>query len=111
MATNGEKSLAHSPSEEMEPAEREAFNRLIRPADMYNENGTYWADLPIGQRVSFVSAVDREESSVEWRWLVDMFKADPLAPVGYYMKNFVLAGAGLGLEGYVDFFSHAWSES
>ena len=85
--------------EEMEIHEKAAFDEIIRPADSYTADGRYWADLPLGQRVGFVMQQEREESRKEWKWLWEMFKADPLAPVGYYLKNFVLPGAGLGLEG------------
>ena len=85
--------------DQMEPVEREAFNKLIRPDDVYNADGAYWADLPIGQRLSFIGATDRVESRKELSWLGNMFKNDPLAPVSYYFKNMVLPGAGLGLEG------------
>lgn len=85
----------------MEVHEKAAFDEVIRPADSYTEDGTYWADLPISQRVGFVMKQDGAEARKEFAWLWDMFKNDPLAPVGYYFKNCVLPGAGLGLEGYV----------
>lgn len=89
----------YSPSEEMEPHEKEAFDKLIRPADSYTPEGTYWADLPLSKRISFVRKVDSAENSAEMSWLWNMFKTDPLAPLGYYLKNAVIPGAGLGLEG------------
>jgi MFS family permease len=47
-----------------------------------------------------------------------MIKRDPLSPVGWYFRNCVIPGAGLGLEGYVLFsignvtslFSSVWPE-
>jgi hypothetical protein len=87
------------PSEDMEIQEKEAFDKLIRPADSYTADGTYWADLPVGQRVSFVTSVDVAEARNEFGWLWKMFKTDPLSPIAYYFKNSVLPGAGLGLEG------------
>lgn len=88
--------------EEMEVHEKAAFDEIIRPADAYTPNGTYWADLPIGQRINFCVNQDGSEAKKEFAWLWDMFKADPLSPISYYFKNAVLPGAGLGLEGYVN---------
>ncbi|KAJ5235673.1 uncharacterized protein N7469_004841 [Penicillium citrinum] len=89
--------------EEMEIHEKAAFDDIIRPADSYAPNGTYWADLPVGQRIKFCVSQDGTEAKKEFAWLWEMFKADPLSPIGYYFKNAVLPGAGLGLEGYVLF--------
>ncbi|OJJ50101.1 hypothetical protein ASPZODRAFT_128708 [Penicilliopsis zonata CBS 506.65] len=83
--------------------EKEAFDRLIRPTDSYTENGTYWADLPIGERVKFVSAVNKAETNRELGNLWQMIKDDPLSPIGFYFREYVVPGAGLGLEGYVLF--------
>jgi hypothetical protein len=66
-------------------------------------DGTYWADLPIGQRVKFVSAVDRQAAREELSTIWAMMKKDPLSPVSWYFRNAVIPGAGLGLEGYVLF--------
>ncbi|KAJ5541774.1 hypothetical protein N7494_006850 [Penicillium frequentans] len=89
--------------EEMEIHEKAAFDEIIRPADSYTPDGRYWADLPIGERVGFCTKQDREEIKKESAWLWDMIKTDPLSPISYYFRNFVLPGAGLGLEGYVLF--------
>lgn len=86
-------------TEDMDDHERAAFNELIRPSDSYLPDGTYWADLPVGERVKFCVQQDRIETRKEMAWLWDMFKTDPLAPIAYYFKNSVLPGAGLGLEG------------
>ena len=40
-----------------------------------------------------------EEAKKETISILRMFKEDPLKPFGYYLKNMVLPGAGLGLEG------------
>ncbi|KAF2636092.1 MFS transporter [Massarina eburnea CBS 473.64] len=88
---------------DMSEKEESVFHSLLHPDDVYTEKGVYWADLPLGQRVSFVNQVDREESRKEASTIWSMFKNDPLSPVGYYFKNMVLPGAGLGLEGYVLF--------
>lgn len=81
--------------------ERQIFNQLLYPDDSYNEHGVYWADLPLAQKVKFVSSYDAKESKREIGNIWRMFKADPLSPVAYYFRNMVLPGAGLGLEGFV----------
>ncbi|KAF1975307.1 MFS phosphate transporter [Bimuria novae-zelandiae CBS 107.79] len=87
----------------MTSEEQDVFHALLHPDDMYDAKGTYWADMPIGQRLKFVHNVDSQESKKEASSVWRMFKNDPLSPVGYYLKNMVLPGAGLGLEGYVLF--------
>ncbi|KAK7182085.1 pi-transporter a-1 [Paraphaeosphaeria sporulosa] len=88
---------------DMTSQEQDVFHAILHPDDMYDENGTYWADMPLGQRLKFVNKVDSQETKKEASSIWTMFKTDPLAPVGYYLKNMVLPGAGLGLEGYVLF--------
>lgn len=106
MATNhpdpslGGKTSTYS-TEALEPNEKAAFDKVIRPDDSYDADGTYWADLPLGRRLRFVAEKDGEEARAELSWFASMFKADPMTPVMYYLKNAVLPGAGLGLEGYV----------
>ncbi|OXV06083.1 hypothetical protein Egran_06149 [Elaphomyces granulatus] len=95
-------SAAHQ-FEDMSTHETGAFNKLIRPDDIYTPEGVYWADLPFGQRIKFVGANDAAEARKELRSIWEMTKKDPLSPVSYYFKNMVLPGAGLGLEGYVLF--------
>ncbi|RMZ79454.1 hypothetical protein DV738_g3400, partial [Chaetothyriales sp. CBS 135597] len=87
----------------MTPSEKNVFDFLLKPDDSYDENGTYWADLPLWKRIKFVNKVDAKEAKEEWQWFWQMFKNDPLSPIGYYMRNMVIPGAGLGLEGYVLF--------
>ncbi|CAI4219846.1 unnamed protein product [Parascedosporium putredinis] len=65
--------------------------------------GTYWADLPVRQRVSFVHKVQSAEAKSEAKSVWRMMREDPLSPLGWYVRNAVLPGAGLGLEGYVLF--------
>ncbi|KAJ5280588.1 hypothetical protein N7478_005960 [Penicillium angulare] len=89
--------------EEMEINEKAAFDEIIRPADSYTPDGQYWADLPVGQRIGFCMRQDRDEMKKERQWLWEMIKEDPLSPISYYFRNFILPGAGLGLEGYVLF--------
>ncbi|KAJ9615054.1 hypothetical protein H2200_001128 [Cladophialophora chaetospira] len=91
------------PHIDMTSNEKEIFKYLLKPDDLYNEDGVYWADLPIMKRVKFVNKVNRQESRREFAAFWQMFKNDPLAPVGFYFRNMVLPGAGLGLEGYVLF--------
>lgn len=87
----------------MSENEASVFHALLHPDDLYTQNGTYWADLPLGQRVKFVAHVDKQEAQEEASFFWDMFKKDPLAPVSHYFRTCVIPGAGLGLEGYVLF--------
>ena len=85
--------------------ERQIFDYLIKPDDMYNEAGVYFHDLPIMQKIRFVLSLDAKESRRELSNIWAMTKRDPLSPVMYYIRNMVIPGAGLGLEGYVQ---QAW---
>ncbi|KAI4868567.1 MFS general substrate transporter [Hypoxylon rubiginosum] len=97
--------------------EKQIFLHITHPDDSYTDEGVYWADLPFWKRLSFVSKVDRAESSAEAAHIWAMFKNDPLSPVAWYFRNAILPGAGLGLEGYVLFsignleplFSSVWN--
>lgn len=84
---------------DMSEKEESVFHALLHPDDIYDENGTYWADMPMGKRLKFISNVDAQESKKETISILRMTKEDPLRPVGYYLKNMVLPGAGLLLEG------------
>ncbi|KAF2013238.1 putative MFS phosphate transporter [Aaosphaeria arxii CBS 175.79] len=88
---------------DMSANEASVFHSILHPDDIYDENGTYWADLPVGKRLKFVTSVDAQEAKDEAKSIWVMFKNDPLSPVGYYLKNMVVPGAGLLLEGYVLF--------
>ncbi|ORY09429.1 MFS phosphate transporter [Clohesyomyces aquaticus] len=88
---------------DMSPNEVSVFHSILHPDDIYDENGTYWADLPMGKRVAFVGKIDAQEARDEAKSIWTMFKNDPLSPVGFYLKNMVVPGAGLLLEGYVLF--------
>ncbi|KAG9188297.1 MFS general substrate transporter [Alternaria panax] len=88
---------------DMSANESNVFHALLHPEDLYNANGTYWADMPLGQRVKFIGQVDRAEAKAEATYFWDMFKNDPLAPFGHYFRTCVIPGMGLGLEGYVLF--------
>lgn len=83
--------------------ERAIFDNLLKPDDSYNEEGVYWADMPMWKRFLFVRKVNSQEASKEFSSFWQMFKKDPLSPIGFYMRNMVIPGAGLGLEGYVLF--------
>jgi len=89
----------HQPLEDMDINEKGAFDALIRPDDCYTPEGTYWADLPLLQKIRFVGSYDAKESKRELGNIWQMFKNDPLSPMSYYFRNMVLPGAGLGLEG------------
>ncbi|KAI6353295.1 hypothetical protein MCOR25_009049 [Pyricularia grisea] len=83
--------------------ERAILGYLTLPDDSYNDKGVYWADLPLKERIKFVLDVDAKEAKAELSSIGSMMKKDPLSPLGWYMRNAVLPGAGLGLEGYVLF--------
>jgi len=75
------------------------IEKLLYPDDIYTPEGVYWADLPLRKRIGFISKVDNEEAAKELKQIGAMMKKDPLSPVGWYFRNAVLPGAGLGLEG------------
>ncbi|KAJ3575891.1 hypothetical protein NPX13_g3873 [Xylaria arbuscula] len=83
--------------------EREIFAHLLRPDDSYTPEGVYWADLPWSQRFSFVNKINSQETKAELKSIWAMLKQDPLSPFSWYIRNSVLPGAGLLLEGYVLF--------
>lgn len=91
------------PHIDMNQNEKQIFDYLLKPDDSYTAEGVYWADLPLAQRIKFVSQNDSIESKKELSNIWAMMKKDPLSPVGWYFRNAVLPGAGLGLEGYVLF--------
>lgn len=79
--------------------EESVFRSLLLPDDGYDENGTYWADMPIMKRLKFVNKVDSAETKKELKSIGSMMKADPLSPVSFYFRNMVIPGMGLLLEG------------
>jgi hypothetical protein len=79
--------------------EASVFRSILLPDDSYDETGTYWADMPLWRRFKFVSKVDNAEAKKELASIGRMIKADPLSPVGFYMRNMVIPGMGLLLEG------------
>jgi hypothetical protein len=90
----------HFPADASNEQEEQIFKYLLYPDDLYTPEGVYWADLPFGQQMRFNTAVDNAEAKKEMAQTWAMFKKDPLSPVGWYFRNAVLPGAGLGLEGY-----------
>ena len=83
----------------MNENERQIFDYLIKPDDSYTAEGVYWADLPLMKQVAFVTAYDGKEAARELGNIWQMFRRDPLEPFRYYIRNMVIPGAGLGLEG------------
>lgn len=83
----------------MNANESSVFRSLLLPDDSYDENGTYWADMPIAQRAAFINKVDSAEAAKEVKSIGKMMKADPLSPISFYFRNMVIPGAGLLLEG------------
>lgn len=84
---------------DMNPNEAGVFRSLLLPDDSYDENGTYWADMGIMQRLRFTNKVDSAEAVAELKAIGRMTVADPLSPVSYYFRNMVIPGMGLLLEG------------
>lgn len=82
-------------------ASDDALTPHLFPDDMYTKDKVYYGDLSFGEQVKFITKVDKAEAKKEFGAFWKMFKADPLSPVGWYFKNAVLPGAGLGLEGCV----------
>lgn len=84
---------------DMSSNESGVFQSLLKPDDSYDENGVYWADMSVFQRMKFVGKVDSAEAKKELASTWSMMKRDPLSPIGFYFRNMVIPGAGLGLEG------------
>lgn len=95
----GEEHVATADVAPMDPREEAVFKQILLPDDSYDETGTYWADMNIFRRMKFVNKVNNEEARKELGAIWSMIKADPLSPGGYYIKNMVIPGAGLLLEG------------
>ncbi|CAG8959983.1 hypothetical protein HYFRA_00012700 [Hymenoscyphus fraxineus] len=83
--------------------ENRILKRVIYPDDTHTPEGVYWADLPFTKQMAFNASVDNAEAKSELKAIGTMMKKDPLSPIGWYLRNAVLPGAGLGLEGYVLF--------
>lgn len=72
------------------------------PADSY-AGETYWADLPLNDRVGWVNKQSNDEARRELRMLGSEFKRDPLGPFISYFHRYVITGMGLFVEGYTLF--------
>lgn len=79
------------------------FNEILYPDDIFTAEHVYWADLKLKDKISFITRTEGADAKAELRTIWGMMKKDPLSPVSWYFSNAVLPGAGLGLEGYVDF--------
>ena len=84
---------------DMSGNESSVFRALLLPNDSYDENGTYWADLPLGKKISFVNKVNNAEAKSELQSIGRMINKDPLSPISFYFRNMVIPGMGLLLEG------------
>lgn len=83
----------------MNPTEEQTFKEILRPDDIYDHDGTYWADMKFGRQWAFVNKVHSADAREELSHIGRMIKRDPLSPVGAYVRNMVIPGAGLLLEG------------
>ena len=79
-----------------------AFNDILFPPDSY-ENGTYWADLPVGERFRFVNRQSNSICREELCHIGRMIKKDPLSVVSSYFGTYVVNGMGMFVEGYTLF--------
>ncbi|EMC93447.1 hypothetical protein BAUCODRAFT_95153 [Baudoinia panamericana UAMH 10762] len=95
--------IANHMGGDMSANESSVFRTLLLPDDNYDENGVYWADMPIMKRIGFVNKINNAEAAKELRTIGRMIASDPLSPVSFYIRNMVIPGAGLLLEGYVLF--------
>jgi hypothetical protein len=86
---------SRAPDEE----DTDALKQFIYPDDAYTVEGVYWADLPLRKQLAFNYNVDNAEIKKELSSVWSMMTKNPLSPVGWYFRNAVIPGAGLGLEG------------
>lgn len=83
--------------------ELQLFRDRFYPVDSYTQDGKYWADLPLSQRVPFVQKADWAEVKREFAVVTWMTTTKPWALISWYYQNSILPGAGLLLESYVLF--------
>lgn len=77
------------------PSEAEsAFNDILFPPDSYY-HGTYWADLPMGERMKFVNRQTGQILKDELIAVGRMFKRDPFSPISAYFSTYVVNGMGV----------------
>ena len=94
--------LSHVPTHTEATSER-AFSNILKPPDSYTAEGVYWADLPFGQRSSFIN---RQCLSIWREELINigrMTYRDPFSVVGAYFSTHVINGLGMFVEGYTLF--------
>lgn len=84
------------------PEGERAFNKVLFPPDSYTEDGVYWADLPLGQRINFAVGQYHREAMRELGIIGRMFKRDPMSPFAAY-SHYIINGLGMFVEGYTLF--------
>ncbi|WFC99056.1 hypothetical protein MYAM1_001792 [Malassezia yamatoensis] len=87
----------------MTPEAERAFHEVLYPSDIYTPDGTYWADLPFGEKMRFCNRQSNAEARRELSSIGAMMKRDPLSPVKAYFGTYVLNGLGMFVEGYTLF--------
>src|SRR5271163_4343422 len=106
MDTGRDYGIPHFPTlEQGDPREQppqELLHDDLFPTDAY-EGETYWADLPLRQRITWVNGQSDAEARRELTAMGAAFKADPLQPFRDYWHRYVITGMGLFVEGYTLF--------
>ncbi len=82
--------------------QEDLLSDALYPEDIYKDK-TYWADLSTSKRAKWVNEQHQSEARRELSAVWNMFKADPLAPLGQYLHNYAVTGVGFFTEGYVLF--------
>ena len=80
------------------PPDEDLLKDELFPQDMYSGT-TYWADLPLGQRIKWVNATSDAEARREFLLLLSELKKDPLQPIRDYFGTYVITGMGMFVEG------------
>lgn len=80
----------------------ELLREDLFPPDSYSGK-VYWADLPFGERITWVNTQSNAEARRELALLGAAFKRDPLQPIRDYFGRYVITGMGLFVEGYTLF--------
>lgn len=80
-------------------SDEELLREALYPSDSYAADGTYWADLPRGERMSFATTQFNTEARRDMSYVWNMFKNDPAEPFRAYWRKYVLTGMGLFVEG------------
>ncbi|KAL4402746.1 transmembrane transporter [Malassezia pachydermatis] len=95
--------VTNMPHHNMSPEAQSAFNEILFPRDSYTENGTYWADLPLGEKLRFINNQSNAEARRELGVIGRMIKKDPLSVIRAYFGTYVINGLGMFVEGYTLF--------